>query len=115
MLPHAGHSLGFSMGLSWSLIPSSTRPMISGITSFDLRSQTLEPMATLFLKISSQLLRVALCTVTPPISIGSSRAIGVTLPVLPTFQIISFRIVVTSSAANLYAKAHLGNLPVFPR
>jgi len=102
------------MGISCSLSPSSTRPIISGITSFDLRSHTLEPMATLFLKISSQLLRVALCTVTPPISIGSSKAIGVTFPVLPTFQIISFKIVVTSSATNLYAKAQRGNLPVLP-
>ena len=49
--PHTGHTVGFSMSRSPGSY-SSTRPMISGITSFDRRSHTRAPTRTRFLKMS---------------------------------------------------------------
>jgi hypothetical protein len=44
---------------------------------------------------------VALPTVEPETKAGSKIAFGVTLPVLPTLNIISSSLVTTSSGANL--------------
>ena len=41
-------------------------------------------------------------------------ALGVILPVLPTVNFISFKVVKTSLAGNLYAIPHLGTLDVNP-
>ena len=90
----------------------STTPIISGITSFDLRTNTSAPILTPFLLISSMLFNVALLTVTPASSIGSNMAVGPTLPLLPTFHSTSKSVVVASCASNLKAIAHLGNLTV---
>ncbi|MNW55499.1 hypothetical protein D3C74_331590 [compost metagenome] len=95
---------------------SSALPNISGITSFDRRTNTDVPMAfsRFFLFISSVLFSVADCIVTPPNSNGSNTATGVTFPVRPTSQLTEISSVVASSASNLYANAHLGNFPVYP-
>ena len=57
---------------------------------------------------------VALLTVAPASSIGSICAIGVTLPVLPTFHSTDKSLLVNSCGANLKAIAHLGNFAVKP-
>ena len=48
----------------------------------------------------------------PEKSTGSSIAVGVSLPVLPTSQLTSSTLVVSSSASNLYAIAQRGNFCV---
>ena len=58
------------------------------------------------------MLSVALVIVAPQSSTGSNIAPGVILPVLPTVQTISSSVVDVSSASNLNAIAHLGNLIV---
>ena len=45
---------------------------------------------------------------------GSKLATGVILPVLPTWNVTSFNLVLTSSGGNLYAIAHLGYFAVTP-
>ena len=60
------------------------------------------------------LFKVALFTVTPASSTGSSIAVGPTLPLLPTFHSTSNNVVVASWASNLNAIAHFGNLIVYP-
>ena len=62
---------------------------------------TREPMPTRLRQISSQLFRVALLTVTPHRSTGSTWATGVSFPVRPTSQVTLSMVVVASSAANL--------------
>ena len=46
---------------------------------------------------------------------GSKTATGVKAPVLPTWIIISFILVVACLAGNLYDMAQRGNLAVLPR
>ena len=67
-----------------------------------------------FLLISSSLCNVALETTTPPTVTGSTLATGVIAPVLPTWIIISFILLVAFSDENLYAIAHLGEVDVLP-
>ena len=50
----------------------------------------------------------------PATTTGSSIAIGVITPVLPTLQTISFNIVSFCSGGYLYAIAHFGTLNVVP-
>ena len=52
--------------------------------------------------------------VEPATFTGSNTAIGVITPVLPTWQIISFKIVSFFSGGYLYAIAHFGTLNVVP-
>ena len=59
-------------------------------------------------------MNVALETITPPTLIGSTLATGVIAPVLPTWMLMSFILVIAFSAENLYAIAHLGELDVLP-
>jgi hypothetical protein len=58
---------------------------------------------------------VARETRTPLILTGSNIATGVTVPVLPTWNSTQSNLVVTSSAGNLYAIAHLGLFAFSPR
>ena len=58
------------------------------------------------------LFNVARVTVAPASSVASNRPSGVNFPVLPTCQITSSKMVVTSSASNLKAIAQRGNLSV---
>ena len=58
--------------------------------------------------MKSALFKVARETVLPDTITGSITAFGVIIPVLPTVKIISLNLVVTISAGNLYAIAHLG-------
>ena len=53
--------------------------------------------------------------VEPATFTGSKTAIGVMTPVLPTWQIISFKMVSFFSGGYLYATAHLGVLAVVPK
>ena len=76
--------------------------------------KTREPILMSFLLISLKLLSVALETVTPARSTGSSTASGLSFPVRETCQITSRTVVVASSAANLYAIAQRGNFCVYP-
>ena len=52
--------------------------------------------------------------VDPATLTGSNIAIGVMTPVLPTWQMISFKIVSFFSGGYLYATAHLGTFMVEP-
>ena len=58
--------------------------------------------------ISSALCKVAFDTTTPPTVTGSSRAIGVSAPVRPTWMSIALTMVVAFSAGNLCAMAQRG-------
>ena len=62
---------------------------------------TASPSLMSFLAISASLCRVALDTVVPATSTGSSSATGVSAPVRPTWMVMDLRIVVACSAANL--------------
>ena len=53
------------------------------------------------LSISSKLCNVARLTVEPSISVGSTSATGVIIPVRPTCKVIAFSFVVFSTAGNL--------------
>ena len=59
--------------------------------------------------ISAALWSVALETVTPPISTGSSTAYGLSAPVRPTLIRISSSFVTCTSGANLRATAQRGS------
>ena len=67
-----------------------------------------------FLSISSWLWRETLETLTPPTITGSNSATGVNVPVLPTWIVIFFIVVLTCSAGNFLAMAHLGDLSTKP-
>ena len=64
--------------------------------------------------MKSSLCRVVFDIVEPATFTGSKIAIGVMTPVLPTWQIISFKIVSFFSGGYLYAIAHLGTFDVVP-
>src|SRR5437867_5329485 len=77
----------------------------------------LDPIASRmsFAAISSALCSVALDTVTPPISTGSSTAYGFRAPVRPTLMRISSSLVICTSGANLRAIDQRGSrLPIVP-
>ena len=63
---------------------------------------------------SSSLWSVALLTVTPPTSTGSSIAYGTRLPVRPTFTPIFSSFVTAVVGANLKAIAQRGSRPTTP-
>jgi hypothetical protein len=113
--PHAGHFFGSSISISIPFLLSSILFITSGITSPDLFTQTQSPIFIFFLFISSKLWSVARDTRTPLILTGSNIATGVTVPVLPTWNSTQSNLVVTSSAGNLYAIAHLGLFAFSPR
>ncbi len=66
-------------------------------------------------RMSSSLWRVALSTVTPPTSTGSSSAQGLRTPVRPTLMWILISRVCAVVGANLYATAQRGSRPAAPR
>ena len=98
--PQAGQTSGLTMSRSPSLY-SSTRPMISGMTSLERRIHTFAPSFTRLRWMSCQLFSVACRTVAPASSTGETRATGVSLPVRPICQVTSSSTVVISSASNL--------------
>ena len=106
--------LGQNEGGTMSILScaSSATPITSGMTSLLRLTKTVLFMLTRFLSISCVLFNVALLTVAPDSSIGSSIAIGVIFPVLPTCHITSSNFVDNSTGLNLYAIAHFGNLIV---
>ena len=68
-----------------------------------------------FASMSWKLWRVAVDTVTPPISTGSSTAYGLSAPVRPTLMRISLSFVTRTSGANLRAIAQRGSrFPTVP-
>ena len=110
--PQAGQTSGLFISLDSGV--SSASPVISGITSLLLLINTLLFIFIPFFWISEKLFNVALFTVTPINSTGSNTARGLSFLVLDTCHITSLNNVVTSSASNLYASAHLGNFSVKP-
>ena len=111
-LPQYGHFVGFS--ISFESLLSSATPVISGITSLERLKKTLAPILNFFFWISSKLFRVARRTVTPPKSVGSTTAIGLSFADLDTCHSTLKSVVLISSGLNLYAKAHFGNFSVKP-
>ena len=74
---------------------------------------TVSPRRMSFRSISSALCKLALLTVVPASRTGGSKwPTGVSLPVRPTWTSIRASRVIACSAANLYARAHRGNLLV---
>ncbi len=71
------------------------------MTSPALRITTVSPIFTPLRTTSSALCRVAMPTVDPATSTGSSTANGVTRPVRPTFTAMSLSSVVASSGGYL--------------
>ncbi len=113
--PHDGHCAGGSISRSCPVrFDASSTPATNGITSPARRTSTVSPIRTSRARITSWLARVARVTVVPPTNTGSSTATGATLPILPTSQMTSARIVVFSSAANLNASAPRGELERVP-
>ena len=96
-----GHVEGNTQGLQFLGRFSSTGPTTSGITSPALRTITVSPGRTSFSATCSRLWRVAMETVEPLTTTGSSTANGVARPVRPIETWMSFRIVLRSSGANL--------------
>jgi hypothetical protein len=80
-----------------------------------LRTTTVSPGRTSFSATCSRLCSVAIDTVLPLTTTGSSTAKGVTRPVRPTDTMMSRSSVWRSSGANLYATAHRGAREVKPR
>ena len=110
--PQAGQTAGFTTSTDSSVC--SAIPNISGMTSLLRRIKTLLFIFISLRRISLIFDSVALLTVTPARSTGSSTAKGFSLPVLDTCHMTSRKVVVTSCAGNLYATAHLGNFSVYP-
>src|SRR5439155_383642 len=94
---------------------SRTGPSTCGITSPARVTSTQSPSRMSFASIRSKLWSVAVVTVTPPISTGSSTAYGLSAPVRPTLIRISLSFVTWTSGANLRATAQRGSrLPTVP-
>ena len=74
-------------------------------------TSTQSPIRMSFCAISSSLCSVALLTVTPAISTGSSAAQGLSAPVRPTLIRMSFTRVTATSGANFRAMAQRGSRP----
>ena len=91
-----------------------TGPTTSGITSPALRTTTVSPGRTSFNCTCSRLCKVAIDTVLPDKTTGSSTANGVARPVRPIETEISLRIVLRSSGANFTAIAQRGARDVKP-
>src|SRR5437667_41392 len=87
---------------------SRTGPSTCGITSPARVTSTQSPSRMSFASIRSKLWSVAVVTVTPPISTGSSTAYGLSAPVRPTLIRISLSLVIRinvgrTGALNPYA------------
>src|SRR3989304_3055366 len=80
----------------------------SGMTSPARRTYTRSPIRMALRPISSALCRGALATTTPPTLTGSSRATGVSAPVLPTCTSISSTLVISSRGGYLQAIGQRG-------
>src|SRR5439155_1575235 len=92
-----------------------TGPSTCGITSPARVTSTQSPSRMSFASIRSKLWSVAVVTVTPPISTGSSTAYGLSAPVRPTLIRISLSLVIWTSGANLRAMAQRGSrFPTVP-
>ena len=96
-----GQVLGNFQGLAFFGRFSSTGPTTSGITSPALRTITVSPGRTSFRATCSRLWSVAIDTVEPLTTTGSSTANGVARPVRPIETWMSFKMVLRSSGANL--------------
>ena len=94
--------------------PRRTAPTTSGMTSPALRTITRSPGRTSFAFTWSSLCSVAIDTVDPATTTGSSTAKGVTRPVRPTDTSMSSSRVVRSSGGSLRAMAHRGARLVKP-
>src|SRR5881409_187443 len=94
---------------------SRTGPSTCGITSPARVTSTQSPSRMSFASIRSKLWSVAVVTVTPPISTGSSTAYGLRAPVRPTLIRISLSFVIWTSGANLRATAQRAELGVQPQ
>ena len=112
--PHTGHTLGILKSFSSPVLFSSTTFTISGITSPAFWITTVSPIFKPFSFIKSSLCNVVFDIVEPATFTGSSIAIGVITPVLPTWHTMSFNIVCFCSGGYLYAIAHLGVFTVVP-
>ena len=112
--PDLTNGSGCNFDASWGLLFFITFTT-SGITSPALWTNTVSPILTSFRSISSWLCNVAFVTTTPPTLTGFNFATGVTAPVLPIDATISRILLVTCSALNLPAIAHLGDLLLRPR
>lgn len=93
---------------------ANTGPTTSGITSPALRTTTVSPGRTSFNSTCSRLCSVAIETVLPDNTTGSSTANGVARPVRPIETEIFLRIVLRSSGANFTAIAQRGARDVKP-
>ena len=106
--PHSGQLSGHWKRRASAGLRSGSARTTSGMTSPARRTTTVSPIHTSLRSISSWLWSVALVTVTPPTSTGSSRATGVSLPVRPTWTSMFSTVVSASSAGNLKATAQRG-------
>ena len=93
---------------------ANTGPTTSGITSPALRTTTVSPGRTSFNCTCSRLCKVAILTVLPESTTGSSSANGVARPVRPIETEMFLRIVLRSSGANFTAIAQRGARAVKP-
>ena len=109
-----GHLVGNCQGLESLGRFASTGPTTSGITSPALRTTTVSPGRTSLSCTCSLLCSVAIDTVLPATTTGSSSANGVARPVRPIDTLMSRNRVVRSSGGNLTAIAQRGALEVDP-
>src|SRR5699024_1327112 len=109
--PQLGHVVG-ALYTCWSVLASMITLTTSGMMSPAFLMMTLSLMRISFSSIISWLWSEALATVVPSTFTGVSSAVGVMTPVRPTVSSMPSISVTTSSAGNLYATAHLGELTV---
>ena len=114
LAPQDGHVVGIVTLDELDSLFDMTTLIIWGITSPALLMITVSPTLGSNRLTSSMLCKVQLLTITPPTFTGLSLATGVNIPVLPTWKSIDSIEVVASSAGNLCAIAHLGDLDTSP-
>ena len=108
------HVVGNFHGFEFFGRNDNTGPTTSGITSPAFRTTTVSPGRTSLSCTCSRLCNVAIPTVLPESTTGSSTANGVARPVRPIETEMSFKIVLRSSGANLTAIAQRGAREVKP-
>ena len=113
--PHTGQISGIEKTPSDPFLRLSTGATTSGMTSPARWTITVSPTRRSLRRISSSLCRVALLTLAPPTTTGSSTATGVRTPVRPTWIIISRSWVVAWVGGNLYATTQRGARALTPR
>mmetsp|Transcript_20026 Transcript_20026/g.51307 ORF Transcript_20026/g.51307 Transcript_20026/m.51307 type:complete len:270 (+) Transcript_20026:301-1110(+) len=84
------------------------------MTSPARSNTTWSPTLTPFFRTRPTLCRLARATVTPPMATGSSTAMGVSRPVLPSDISMASRRVTVCSAGNFQATAQRGSAPTLP-